>query len=79
MKDWKSVAAYEVFQNGKLVFVTPLEHFTVEGTVVNAKTKVYAIGADGKRKKVNFQWIEDPEQQRKMKVRESQFRNMYNR
>lgn len=79
MKNWKGVVAYEVFQNGELVFVAPLEHFTVEGAIINAKTKVYAIGVDGKRKKVDFQWTKDPEQQRKMKERVSKFKNMYNR
>lgn len=79
MKDWKGVAAYEVFQNGKLVFVAPLQEFTIEGVVVDAKTKVYAIGADGKRKKVNFQWTEDLKQQREMKERNAIYGNMYNR
>lgn len=79
MKDWKGVVAYEVFQNGELVFVAPLQQFTVEGVSVDAKTKVYAIGADGKRKKVDFQWTEDQKQQQEMKERNSKYGNMYNR
>ena len=79
MKDWKGVAAYEVFQKGKLVFVAPLQQFTVEGVIVDEKTKVYAIAADGKKTEVDFQWTEDLEQQRKMKERVSKYGNMYNR
>lgn len=79
MTDWENVVAYEIFQNGKLVFVSPLNRFTVENVTVDAKTKVYAIGANGKRKKVNFQWTEDPEQQKNMKERELKYKNMYNR
>ena len=79
MKDWKGVAAYEVFQKGKLVFVAPLQQFTVEGVIVDEKTKVYAIAADGKKTEGDFQWTEDLEQQRKMKERVSKYGNMYNR
>ena len=79
MKDWKGVVAYEVFQKGKLVFVAPLQQFTVEGVAVDEKTKVYAIAADGKKTKVDFQWTEDLEQQKRMKERDSKYGNMYNR
>lgn len=79
MQNWSGVAAYEVFQDGKLVFVSPLEDFTVEGVIVNQGTKVYAVGADGKRKKVDFQWKADLKQLEKMESRNSKFKNMYNR
>lgn len=79
MEGWKGVVAYEVFQKGKLVFVAPLQQFTVEEVAVDTKTKLYAIGADGKRKRVDFQWTEDPEQQKKMQERTSKYGNMYNR
>lgn len=79
MKDWTNVAAYEVFQDDKLVFVSPLSQFTVEDVVVDAKTKVYAVGADGSREKVDFQWTEDLKQLEQMKKRNSQYKNMYNR
>ncbi len=79
MENWKNVVAYEIFQNGKLVFVAPLQHFTVENAVVDAKVKVYAIAADGSREKVDFQWTEDLQQLEKMKKRDSKFKNMYNR
>lgn len=79
MQDWEYVVAYEIFQNGKLVFVSPLNQFTVENTVVDAQTKAYAIGADGSRVKVDFQWSEDLEQLKQMKTRTSQYSKMYNR
>lgn len=79
MKNWKNVVAYEVFRNGKLVFVAPLQHFTVENVVVDAKTKVYAIASDGSREKVEFQWTEDLQQLENMKRRDSKFKNMYHR
>ena len=79
MKNWKNVVAYEIFQNGKLVFVAPLQHFTVENAVVDAKVKGYAIDADGSREKVDFQWTEDSQQLEEMKRRNSKFKNMYNR
>lgn len=79
MEGWKNVVAYEVFQDGKLVFVAPLNRFTVENAVVDAQTKVYAIDAEGNRKKVAFRWSEDLQQLEKMKKRNSKFKNMYNR
>lgn len=79
MQNWEHVVVYEIFQNGKLVFVAPLNCFTVENAVVDTDTKVYAIGADGSRKKVNFQWSEDLEQLKQMEKRNSQYKNMYNR
>ena len=79
MDGWKGAVAYEVFQGKKRIFVSPLSHFTVEGLQVNADMKVYAIGSDGKRKKVDFQWTEDAEQWKKMQARGSKFKNMYNR
>lgn len=79
MQNWEHVVAYEIFQNGKLVFVAPLNNFTVENAVVDPDTKVYAIGADGNREKVNFQWSENLEQLKQMKMRNSKYKNMYNR
>lgn len=79
MKNWNHVVAYEVYQKGKLIFVAPLNHFTVENAEVDAKTEVYAIAADGNREKVDFEWTEDLEQLKKMKERNSKFKNMYNR
>lgn len=79
MDGWKNVVAYEVYQKGKLVFVSPLQSFTVEGAIVGADTKVYAIDAKGKREKVAFQWVADEEQMEQMKARNSKFRTMYNR
>ena len=79
MDGWKGAVAYEVFQGKKRIFVSPLSHFTVEGLQVNADMKVYAIGSNGKRKKVDFQWTEDAEQWKKMQARDSKFKNMYNR
>ena len=79
MQNGKGIVAYEVYQDGKLQFVSPLTHFTVEGIIVNEKTKIYAIGANGDREKIKFRWTEDPEQVAKMKNRDSKFKNMYNR
>lgn len=79
MKNWRNVVAYEVFQHGELVFVSPLQRFEVEGVLVDAKTKVYAIGADGKRKKVDFRWEEDLEYLNERNNKASQYKKMYNR
>ena len=46
MTDWKNVAAYEVYTDGKLVFVSPHHTFTVEGEVNNS-TYIHAISATG--------------------------------
>lgn len=79
MENWKYVVAYEVFQKDKLIFVAPLNHFTVENAEVDTNTEVYAIAVDGSRKKVRFDWTEDAGQLKKMKERDSKFKQMYNR
>ena len=78
-RDGQGVVAYEVEQKGKLVFVSSLSEFTVEGTKVDDSMKLYAVGIDGKRKKVNFKWTEDTTQWKKMQERNSKLKNMYNR
>ncbi|MBD3588513.1 hypothetical protein [Bacteroides sp. GM023] len=79
MLNWNQVVAYEVHQNDKLIFVSPLSHFTVEENIVDATTTLYAIGVDGTKKEVKFQWKEDPEQLDKVKAKGSDKNNMYNR
>lgn len=79
MLNWNQVAAYEVYQNGKLIFVSPLSRFTVEEKVVDPATELYAIGTDGTKKKIEFTWTEDAEQIRKIKERASKNSNMYKR
>lgn len=79
MSGWQHVVAYEVYQKEKLVFVSPLQSFTVENAVVDAATKLYAIDAKGNRTEVDFQWMADEVQMQQMKARNSKFKNMYNR
>lgn len=79
MTSWNNVVAYEVYDGDKLLFVSPLSSFTVEGDVVNAKTRLYAVGTDGKKTEVPFSWQEDKAQVEKMKKRDSRYKNMYNR
>ncbi|WP_349905687.1 M60 family metallopeptidase [Bacteroides caccae] len=79
MYNWNRVVAYEVYQKGKLVFVSPLSHFTVENVVVTSTTHVYAIGADGSKKEVKFQWSEGLPQPMKTGAGNSQYNTMYNR
>lgn len=79
MLNWNQVAAYEVYEGDKLIFVSPLSRFTVEDKEVNASTRLFAIGVDGTRKEVKFQWTPDVAQLEKMKARNSQNKTMYNR
>lgn len=53
MTNWKNVAAYEVYTDEELVFVSPHQTFTVEGKI-NSSTYVNAISATGETIKVNF-------------------------
>lgn len=53
MTGWQNVAAYEVYTNGKLVFVSPHQNFTVEGAV-DESTYVNAVSATGEETKVTF-------------------------
>lgn len=54
MTGWKNVAAYEVYTNGKLVFVSPHSSFTVPSGDINGSTYVNAVSATGEPTKVNF-------------------------
>lgn len=53
MTGWQNVVAYEVYTNGKLVFVSPHQNFTVEGAV-DKSTYVNAVSATGEETKVIF-------------------------
>lgn len=78
-KNFNGSVAFEVEQKGKLVFVSPLSEFTVEGVKVDCNTRLYAVGIDGKRKRVDFEFTDDIAQWEKMQKRNSKFKNMYNR
>lgn len=52
MKGWQNVVAYEVYLKDKLVFVSPMQSFTVNKDLaaLDETTKVYAIPAKGNSK-----------------------------
>lgn len=54
MDGWKNVAAYEVYTQGKLVFVSPHDSFKVADANVDKSTYVVAVSATGKQTKVKF-------------------------
>lgn len=53
MTDWKNVVAYEVYTQGKLVFVSPHQNFTVEGNVDDT-TYINAVSAIGETTRVTI-------------------------
>lgn len=53
MKNWKNVAAYEVYKGEKLIFASNQEEFTVN-TTLDETTLVYAVSVKGDKVKVNF-------------------------
>ena len=52
MTGWQNVVAYEVYLGSKLVFVSPMQSFTVSTDLatLDGTTKVYAIPAKGNNK-----------------------------
>lgn len=56
MSGWKNVVAYEVRQNGKLVFVSSESSFTLDHSISSWSSdyQVYAISAKGDEVKVEF-------------------------
>ena len=52
MKGWLNVVAYEVYLKDKLVFVSPMQSFTINKNLVtlDETTKVYAVPAKGNSK-----------------------------
>lgn len=52
MTGWQNVVAYEVYKGDKLVFVSPMQSFTVSTDLatLDGTTKVYAIPAKGNNK-----------------------------
>ncbi len=54
MTNWGNVAAYEVYTNGKLVFASPLNEFTVYDALVDESTVVYAVASNGEAVKVDW-------------------------
>ncbi|MDD4777222.1 MAG: M60 family metallopeptidase [Fermentimonas sp.] len=53
MKGWENVAAFEVYQNEKLVFASNKSTFKIDQSV-DDKIKVYALSFDGNRTEVVF-------------------------
>lgn len=53
MEGWRNVAAYEVYSDGKLCFVSPSSSFTVVGSLGNL-IKVFAISVKGEKVEVTF-------------------------
>ena len=53
MLNWKNVAAYEVYEADKLVFVSNKPSFNLDNSVTG-NTKVYAIAYDGNKTEVTF-------------------------
>ena len=54
MKGWKNVVAYEVYTDGKLVYVSPHDKFEVKNAEVNYSTFVMAVSATGQKEKITF-------------------------
>lgn len=55
MIDWQNVAAYEVYTQEKLVYVSPHDSFTVVNAEVDESTYVMAVSATGNKVKVTIQ------------------------
>ena len=53
MTGWKNVVAYEVYESGKLVFVSNRASFTPDNPATT-NTKVYAVAYDGTKMEVKF-------------------------
>lgn len=79
MMGWNNVAAYEVYKEGKLVFVSPLSSFTVEDSEVDAETEVMAVDVYGNKHKVSFSWTEDAEQLKMLKKRSAKKKASFQR
>lgn len=54
MTGWQNVAAYEMYTDGKLVYVSPHNKFEAKNAKINASTTVYAISATGDKTNVTF-------------------------
>lgn len=52
-KSLTNVVAYEVYEEGDLVFVSNKDTFTLEGSI-SENTEIFAIGYDGNHIKVEF-------------------------
>ena len=55
MTSWENVAAYEVYTQEKLVYVSPHDSFTVVNAEVDESTYVMAVSATGEKVKVAVQ------------------------
>lgn len=55
MSNWQNVAAYEVYTQGQLVYVSPHQKFTVVNADVDNSTYVMAVSATGEKTKVTIQ------------------------
>ena len=53
MTNWRNVAVYEVYSDGKLCFVSPASSFTVNGNL-GTKVQVFAVSATGEKVEVTF-------------------------
>lgn len=53
LSGWKNVAAYEVYEGDKLVFVSNKDSFNLDN-VASANTKVFAVAYNGTKIEVNF-------------------------
>lgn len=53
MTNWRNVAVYEVYSDGKLCFVSPASSFTVNGNL-GTKIQVFAVSATGEKVEVTF-------------------------
>lgn len=53
MINWRNVAVYEVYSDGKLCFVSPASSFTVNGNL-GTKVQVFAVSATGEKVEVTF-------------------------
>lgn len=54
MTGWEGVAGYEVYTNGKLIFATASNQFTLVNTSADASTKVVAVKANGEKEEIQF-------------------------
>lgn len=53
MTGWKNVAAYEVYSDEELCFISPASSFTVVGKL-DGKVQVFAVSASGVKEEVTF-------------------------
>lgn len=55
MTNWKNVAVYEVWSDGKLCFISPASSFTLpENFTLGNSVQVYAVDASGEKTEITF-------------------------